>query len=157
MNTVEHNKKYAVGMGAGLVATIVMSMMMLVKAKMGLMPELDPIQMLGNMTGGGRSVGWILHFAIGTVLWGLLYAAIFGEHIRGAWWRGAVFATGAWMLMMVVVMPMAGAGLFGLAMGIAAPVMTLMMHLVFGVVLGATYGALLKRQDREVTRHVGAH
>jgi len=69
----------------------------------------------------------------------------------------AVFATGAWMLMMVVVMPMAGAGLFGLSMGIAAPVMTLMMHLVFGVVLGATYGALLKRQDREVTRHVGAH
>ena len=33
----------------------------------------------------------------------------------------------------------AGAGLFGLALGMMAPVMTLMMHLIWGAVLGYTY------------------
>jgi hypothetical protein len=42
--------------------------------------------------------------------------------------------------MMIVMMPMAGAGFFGQVLGIAAPVMTLMLHLVFGAVLGAVYG-----------------
>jgi len=41
---------------------------------------------------------------------------------------------------MFVMMPMAGAGVFGLDLGMAAPVMTLMLHLVFGAVLGAVYG-----------------
>ena len=45
--------------------------------------------------------------------------------------------------MMVMVMPMAGAGLFGMKMGLMAPMMTLVLHLVFGAVLGWIYGKLL--------------
>lgn len=44
--------------------------------------------------------------------------------------------------MMVVVMPMAGAGLFGMKLGMAAPVMTLVLHMIFGGVLGGVYAAL---------------
>lgn len=33
-------------------------------------------------------------------------------------------------------MPMVGAGLFGLQMGIMAPMMTLVLHLIFGAVFG---------------------
>jgi hypothetical protein len=36
-----------------------------------------------------------------------------------------------------MVMPMAGAWLFGMAMGLMAPVMTLVLHVIFGAVLGA--------------------
>jgi len=42
-------------------------------------------------------------------------------------------------------MPMAGAGLFGMRLGMMAPVMTLLMHLVFGAVLGGVYAMLLHR------------
>ena len=35
--------------------------------------------------------------------------------------RGAIFATGAWLVMMIVMMPMAGAELFGLHLGMMAP------------------------------------
>jgi hypothetical protein len=35
-----------------------------------------------------------------------------------------------------------------------APVMTLMLHLIFGAVLGAGYGRLVRHQD---TRDVHAH
>jgi hypothetical protein len=45
----------------------------------------------------------------------------------------------AWLGMMIIVMPMAGAGLFGMNLGIMAPVMTLVLHVVFGAVLGAVY------------------
>ena len=36
-------------------------------------------------------------------------------------------------------MPMAGVGFFGSHLGIMAPVMTLMLHIVFGFVLGTVY------------------
>jgi len=56
--------------------------------------------------------------------------------------KGMVFGVLAWGLMMVMVMPMAGAGFFGLSLGMMAPVMTLMLHLVYGAVLGSVYGKL---------------
>jgi hypothetical protein len=37
------------------------------------------------------------------------------------------------------VMPMVGAGLFGMNLGIMAPMMTLILHIVFGAVLGTDY------------------
>jgi hypothetical protein len=87
-----------------------------------------------------------MHFLIGTALWGTLFAwldpNIPGE---GHWLKGILFAAGAWLVMMIVMMPMAGAGLFGSHLGMMAPVMTLMLHVVFGFVLGAVYA--LERPD----------
>jgi hypothetical protein len=40
---------------------------------------------------------------------------------------------------------MAGAGLFGVKLGMIAPVMTLILHLIWGAVLGYTYGKLTPR------------
>lgn len=136
------------GVVAGFAATVVLSALMLMKSAMGLMPQLDMIGMLSRMMGaaGSPAVGWIVHFLIGSALWGALFAWLDpklpgGSHTL----RGVVFGAGAWLLMMVVLMPMAGAGLFGLDLGIMAPVMTLVLHLIFGAVLGWTYGRLLGR------------
>lgn len=133
---------------AGFVATIALSVLMVTKAALGLLPGLDVIHMLGNMAHniiglGGPTVGWLMHFLIGSVLWGLLFAALIGflpghSVIR----KALVFATGAWLLMMLIPMPMAGAGLFGLHLGPMAPVMTLILHLFWGTVLGIVFQAL---------------
>jgi hypothetical protein len=40
-----------------------------------------------------------------------------------------------------------GAGLFGMNMGIMAPIMTLVLHLIFGAVLGWVYGLLVAWRD----------
>ena len=48
--------------------------------------------------------------------------------------KGVVFGIAAWLGMMVMVMPMAGAGPLGMAMGIMAPMMTLVLHVIFGAV-----------------------
>jgi hypothetical protein len=47
--------------------------------------------------------------------------------------------------MMIAMMPMAGAGFFGSHLGMTAPIMTLMLHIVSGFVLGALYA--LERPD----------
>lgn len=61
----------AKGIGSGFVATIGLSVIMLMKQGMGLMPELNPIQMITQMSGATSPVvGWLVHFFIGTVLWG---------------------------------------------------------------------------------------
>ena len=49
-------------------------------------------------------------------------------------------------------MPMAGAGLFGLGLGVMAPIATLMLHWAYGAVMGATYGALVRKDSGEVLR-----
>jgi hypothetical protein len=133
------------GLVAGFAATVALSMTMMVKHATGLMPRLDPVAMLtemvARMTGTApfAGVGWAVHFFIGTVMWGLLYSML-ARHLPGApIVRGMLFAVGAWLLMMLLVMPLAGAGPFGLRLGVGAPVTTLLMHLVFGAVLGVVY------------------
>ena len=45
-------------------------------------------------------------------------------------------------MMMIILMPMAGDGLFGLKLGLMAPAATLMLHMIFGAQMGWVYGAL---------------
>jgi len=87
-------------------------------------------------------VGWLAHFVIGVVVWGVAFAWIDSKLSYAHWINGVIFATGAWLMMMIVVMPMAGAGLFGLnlGLGIMAPLATLMLHWIYGAVLGAVDG-----------------
>ncbi len=145
--------RYPAGIIAGFIATIVLSMLMLMKGAMGLMPDLNVIKMLTEMayqrmgTPATPLVGWMMHIIIGSVAWGLLFAALSNKlptnSIVG---KGMIFGAIAWLLMMIGPMRMAGAGLFGLKMGMMAPVMTLILHLIFGAVLGAVYGRLASDQ-----------
>lgn len=131
------------GLIAGFVATLVLSGLMVMKSMMGLMPELDVVAMLTHMMGATSPLaGWAAHFMIGAIVWGGSFAFLNSSIPGGGQLaKGVVFGVGAWLLMMVMVMPMAGAGLFGMSFGMMAPVMTLMLHVIFGAVLGAVYGA----------------
>lgn len=125
---------------AALVATFVLSILMVAKAQMGLMPELNVIRMLAGQMNAGPATGWMAHVLIGVVGYGLAYALVFrrlpfGGHVM----RGVLLGLAGWLVMMIAVMPMAGAGLFGLNLGPMAPVATFMLHLIFGLVLGASY------------------
>lgn len=89
-------------------------------------------------------MGWVAHFLIGAVC-GIVFAIAFGAVAKGAAvGRGIALGIIGWLVMMIVLMPMAGGGLFGLAMppGMMAPVATLVLHGIFGAVLGAAYAAL---------------
>ncbi|MEF2548461.1 DUF6789 family protein [Aurantimonas sp. E1-2-R+4] len=130
------------GFLAGFIATAVLSVMMVAKGIMGVMPELDVAAMLSMMMGAPVIVGWLAHFMIGTLAWGGGFAILY-EVVPGgsAVVKGIVFGVAAWLAMMIMVMPIAGAGVFGMNFGILAPMMTLVLHIVFGAVLGGVYGA----------------
>jgi hypothetical protein len=146
------------GIFAGFIATLALSAAMVLKGMAGMLPQMNAIKMLSTMAHGFMGtpvtplVGWLLHFMIGTILWGILFALLF-ERIpaQAAAIKGVLFGTAAWLLMMIMVMPMAGAGLFGLQLGIGAPIATLVLHWVYGAVLGAAYGKLTT--DRPVAAH----
>ncbi len=127
------------GIISGFIATVVLSILMVAKAKMGIMPDLNAIKMLAGMMGAPLIMGWVAHFIIGTVIWGLLFAALVNKLPGGIMSSAIIFSILAWLMMMIGPMPMAGAGLFGMHLGIMAPVATLMLHIIWGIVLGISY------------------
>jgi len=135
------------GVISGFVATIVLSILMIIKAAMGIMPDLNAIKMLAGMMGAPLVMGWVAHFFIGSILWGVLFSLIVDKLPGGVVTSAIIFSIGAWILMMVGPMPMAGAGFFGLGIGMMAPVATLILHLIWGSVLGFTYQRLTRASD----------
>lgn len=133
------------GLVAGLSATVVLSVLLAGKSMMDVMPKLDVIRLLSGMMGMPLIFGWLALVMISTLAWGAGFA-ILNDTIpgSGAAQRGILFGIAAWLGMMLVVMPMAGAGLFGMAFGIIAPVMTLVLHVVFGAVLRAVFQAQVR-------------
>ena len=140
------------GMAAGLAATVALSVIMVAKGMMGLMPELNVIAMLSAMMQSAPIVGWIAHFMVGMLAWGVGFVLVSGILPgRTSLGKGISFGIAAWVMMMLVIMPMAGAGFFGLKMRMMAPVMTLMLHVIYGAVLGSVYGKLACRGARATT------
>jgi len=142
------------GLLAGLAATVVLSLLMVMKAMMGVMPQLDLPKMLAGMMGSPDMplIGWIAHFVIGIVVYGVAIAAL-DSKLPGTSrvGHGVMIGVIGWLIMMVVLMPMAGAGLFGMNMGVMAPMMTLVLHVIFGAVLGWVYGRSAASQDVSIS------
>ncbi len=145
------------GFIAGFVATIVLSVLMIAKGMMGLMPDVNVIAMLASKMGGQMDMGWLAHFMIGTFIYGLIFTFVFAPMPFGNLaFRGIIMGILGWLMMMVVVMPMMGAGLFGLSMpsGMMVPIATLMLHVIFGFVLGLVYCKLPSGKEHHL-QHAG--
>jgi hypothetical protein len=93
-----------------------------------------------------RTVGGVVlaigaNLAMGLVL-ALVYARLVEPLLDGpSWWRGLRFALIPWLLSLIVFLPLMGGGLLGLDIGAGfLPILgNLILHLVYGVVLGLTY------------------
>jgi hypothetical protein len=140
--------RYLSGLLAGLAATLVISIVIIAKATLRFEPQLELVGMPSQTLGVGIEAAWAMHVVIGAI-WGLLFALV-GALLPGRHWsvRGLAFGGLAWLLMMVAIMPMAGAGLFGLNFGFISPATTLALHLIFGLTMGAAYGWLIKPHHR---------
>lgn len=83
-------------------------------------------------------------YVLGGVLWAMLYTVV-EPRLRGApWLRGVTFAMIPALVSLVVVLPLLGAGPFGLALG-AGPLPTIgniLLHAVYGAILGVVYGPM---------------
>jgi Family of unknown function (DUF6789) len=131
------------GMIAGFVATLVLSAVLLLKASMNIAPEVNIIRLLVSLGSIQTVAAWMDHFIVGVVVWGLLFGAYDALATRPAYWlKGLIFGVFAWLMMMLLFMPLAKVGAFGYRIGPMAATVTLFYHLVYGLVLGVTYGLL---------------
>jgi len=99
------------------------------------------------------AVGYLVHFTIGVVL-AFVYVELIMPRLMGeAWLKGALFGALVWALLMIVGLPlfdvldplvsdglMAAPGLFALGLGVSAPIMLLVAHLLYGAVVGSMVG-----------------
>jgi hypothetical protein len=131
------------GMMAGLAAASVLAALLLINAETGFLPEIDFVALMGQFTGTGMAGGWIFHFMFGGAM-GAAFAWLDpdlpGDSLRQ---RGILLASAAWLMMMFFLMPLSGAGFFGFNVGVVVPLATLALHIIFGAVMGKTYGWLL--------------
>lgn len=138
--------KYIAGIIAGFIATVVLSLLMMLKSMMGLMPDLDLIAMLASMMNGNPVLAWLAHFMIGTIGYGIVMALVAGKAInKNLMLVGIILGFVGWLVMMIAMMPMMGKGIFGSNMpsGLMIPIATLVLHLIFGAVLGGIYSKLV--------------
>jgi len=136
------------GIISGFIATVVMSILMMIGRRMNMSPmdlpsSIGKMIMKNRMEGDPavRRTGMIMHLIIGS-LWGLLFVIIASFYQFNLIWGGLLFAIAIWLLMQIFALPMMGAGLFGSKLGMKVPVMSLIMHLVYGLVLGFSVGII---------------
>lgn len=142
---------------AGLVGTVIMSMVMMMAPKMGI-PKMAIWEMLGSMfspDGNGAS-GWVMHLMMG-VIFGIVYAALWAVGIGSATViSGALFGLVHWLIVGVMMgaIPMIHAGIKagsvstpGVFMlnsgGMMAFMGGLIGHIIFGVVVALVYGLFI--------------
>jgi len=127
----------------GLVGTILLTLMMRFVAPMVTGQRMDMAGKLGDMTGMGPIAGMIMHFLVGSVIFGLIYAFVLFRFLPGApWLKGLLSGVIFWLGLEIVMMPMIGGGFFGSQIGgVKIVVAALIAHLVYGAALGTIAGA----------------
>jgi len=69
------NSQFVKSVLAGIIATIAMTAMMMISAKLG-MPKMEPPKMLAKTMGFSVTMGWVMHFMIG-IIFALMYTYLF--------------------------------------------------------------------------------
>jgi len=113
------------------------TLLMYKEAPMMGLPKMDIAAMLGQIL-GGWTPGMMMHFANGVLIFPLIYAYLLFSRfpgapaVKGVTWGGVL-----WVMAQLIVMPMMGAGVFGLKMGgIMSAFGSLIGHVVYGALLG---------------------
>lgn len=94
---------------------------------------------IANMLGTSDSVGLMMHFMVGSIIFPIGYLLVGYKYLPGpGWLRGIIFLIPIYLIAMTVVMPMAGKGVF--FNSVPMSMVAFMGHMVFGLILGLVVG-----------------
>ena len=128
------------GIGYGLLATLMMTVLMVIGTIAGVSPMPAPIPIalarwvLGDVPQPALLVsGMLAHFLYGGVA-GAVFALVLKN--RAGLWLGIGYGVGLWLIMQIVFLPLLGWGVFGTAITPRIAAATLVLHLIYGGILG---------------------
>lgn len=136
------NIKTGRAIAAGMIGTAVMTAVGLWVAPLMGMPPMNPAEMLAGPMGGSMALGWMAHFAIGTIL-ALIYAVVAPWLPGPPAVRGALYGLAPFLVAQIVLMPMMGMPVFSGSVAMAMG--SLIGHLIYGAVVGGVYGEVPSR------------
>jgi hypothetical protein len=143
------------GITAALVATLAVTAVLAVNAVTGLLPSVNFIVLVNATLHAPPHAlaGWIVHGTAAAVAGGAIYAWL-EPHLDADHpvKRGILFGVLIWLGSMVLFMPAAGAGAFGLRLGGHVPIVALLLNLGYGALLGWLYDRLGSTVDYIATR-----
>jgi hypothetical protein len=140
MKAFAFNKSVAAAFGWGVLATIGMSVIMIIGKVTGMAPMPKPIplaivtQILGEGTLKPLLMGLAIIFHLGYGgFWG---AFLFSVTDSVTIMKGFVLGVALWLIMQLVVLPFLGWGVFGMDITPKIAIATLVLHLLYGGILG---------------------
>jgi hypothetical protein len=119
------------GIVAGFLATVALSILF------------DPIALAARTAGvTSPSLACLVHFLVGSLIWGVAFAAL-NDHLRGpAWLRGLMFGVAAWGFVALLLSTLREGRLAGIDVTLVRSVPMLVLHMIYGALLGSIYAAL---------------
>lgn len=140
MNTSKPKNKLIKAFTWGILATIAMSVIMITGKITGIapMPKPIPLAITGILFGKNSPfpllmiTAIIFHLGYGGV-WGVLLSAVIKEITIT---KGLMLGLILWLIMQLMVLPILGWGIFGMNISPKIAIATLVLHVVYGVVLG---------------------
>jgi len=121
----------------GFAGTAVMTLMLYMVAPL-VGVRMDIAGSLGQMLGGSWTLGLVMHFINGSVIFSLIYALLLYRTLPGGpVAKGIAWGVALWLIAQLMVVPMMGGGIFSSKMGgMMAAVGSLVYHVIFGALLG---------------------
>ena len=131
------------GIVAGFLATVALSVLF------------DPIALAARAAGlTSPSLACLVHFIVGSLIWGAAFAAL-NDHLYGpAWLRGLTFGVAAWAVVVLAVLSLRREGFAHIDVALVRSVPMLVLHMIYGALLGGIYSAL--RPDADEGQRKGA-
>jgi len=132
---------------ASMIATAVISALIYLNVRMALFPSFDllhDIALFNDRIGlpATSQAVWVTHVMVGVFVFGAIFAVLQpilpGRGTVQGMWFGFVL----WLIMMVSFMPLAQHEIFARDLWPAFPVLALVLHLLYGGVLGMSHAAL---------------
>ena len=138
------------GIVAGFIATVAVSILEAVNLLFA--KVFDPFpEVVAKMFGmpGNLAAGWAIHFVIGSLVMGPLFAVIYARlPTNTPETKGILFAVAAWVAMMLIISMMGDPRTFSGSAGFGTFAWMLITHMIFGGVMGNVFARLLAREKR---------
>jgi hypothetical protein len=124
------------GLIGGIVGAIILAIIM--TAMESRMKAIPPAILAEKLLGDADKKAMVMFVRFG--IWGFIYGiAVSQGFASGGLSGGATFALLPWLVLNLVMLPMAGSGIGGTKRWNMIPVLTLVLHLIWGAVAGIVF------------------